>query len=70
MDWEHEGKPPRFDDAHDYQVWIYGAVRSVRRVSNWSTWLNPGTLIYTDLMHPMANVLCHEPDIFAWRMKS
>ena len=70
MDWEHEGKPPRFDDMHDYQVWIYGAVRNVRRVGNCSTCLDPGTLAYTDCMHPIANVICHEPDICAWRLKA
>ena len=69
MDWEHEGKPPPFDDLHEYQVWIYGSVRSVRRVGNRSTWLDPGTLAYTDCKHAIQNVICYEPDIYAWRMK-
>ena len=71
MDWEHEGKPPRFDDMHDYQVWIYGAVRDVRRVGPRSTtWLDPGTLAYTDCTHPIQNAICYEPDISAWRLKA
>jgi hypothetical protein len=70
MDWEHEGKPPKFDDLHDYQVWIYGKVRSVRRVGNSSLRLNPGTLAYTDCTNPIQNAICYEPDISAWRLKA
>jgi hypothetical protein len=70
MDWELEGKPPKFDDLHDYQVWIYGRVRSVRRIGNRSAYLDPGTLVYTDCTHPIENVLCHEPDICGWRVKA
>ena len=69
MDWEHEGKPPRFDDIREYEVWIYDTVRSVRRIGNKSLSLTPGSLVYTDCVHPEQNVICYEPDIQAWRVK-
>lgn len=68
MDWIHDAKLPRYDDIHEFEVWIYGDARKVRRAGNNSMSLTPGTLIFTDCTHPMQNVLCHEPDVMAWRM--
>lgn len=68
MDWELEGKPPKFDDIHEYKVWIYGGVRTVRRIGNRSTYFWPGTLVYTDCVHPMQNALCNESDIKGWKL--
>ena len=69
MEWIHDARLPRYDDIHTFQVWIYDGVRTVRRVGNESMSLTPGTLVYTDCTHPMQNVICHELDVKAWRMK-
>jgi hypothetical protein len=65
-EWLHEGRPPFCDDVNEYQVWVYGDVRRVRRVGNKSV-LTPGTLIYTDCTHPLQNVICDEKNVLAWR---
>lgn len=70
VDWEHDEKMPRFDDMHDFEVWVDGAVRTVRRIGNRSlSGLTPGTLAFTDCRNPMQNVICHEPLVQAWRLK-
>lgn len=68
MDWEHEGKPPKFDDINVYQVWVNGYVRLVRRVGNRSMFLSPGTLAFVDCNHPLQNVICDEKQVQAWRL--
>ena len=68
MNWELEGKPPQFDDLHEYQVWIEGVVRNVRRIGNRSMSLTPGTLVYTDCNYPIQNCICYEPAIEGWRL--
>jgi len=67
MDWNTEEKMPRFDDVHEYDIWINGCTRSVRRVGNRESMFSPGTLIYTDCTHPQQNILCHEDEIEGWR---
>ena len=67
MDWITEEKMPRFDDVHEYDVWIKGCTRSVRRIGNRGSMFQPGTLVYTDCTHPMQNILCCEEDIEGWR---
>ena len=68
-EWIIGSKPRPYDDINAFQVWLDdGSVRRARRVGNWSTALNPGTLCFTDCTHPLANVICHEPRIRAWRI--
>lgn len=68
-EWECLERMPRYDDIHEYEVWVYGSARAVRRIGNRSAYFAPGTLVFTDCTHPAQNVLCHEPDVLAWRMK-
>lgn len=68
-DWECAERMPRFDDTREYEVWIYGEARSVRRIGNRSMYFAPGTLVFTDCTHPEQNMLCDESEVRAWRRK-
>lgn len=59
---------PRYGDLHTFEVWDGSAVRMVRRVGNESRSITPGTLVYTDCVHPLQNVLACDADVVAWRM--
>lgn len=66
-EWEHSERLPRFDDLREFEVWINGNIRAVRRVGNGSDFFTPGTLIYTDCSSPYQNVICEESQVNAWR---
>ncbi len=68
-EWEVQERMPKYNDINEFEVWVDGNVRSVRRVGNWSLSITPGTLVFTDCTQPMQNVLCHEPLIQGWRLK-
>lgn len=69
MDWELEGRPRPFDDIHEFEVWVYGQVRRLKRVGNDSTYFTPGLLLlYTDCTHAPQNCVCNESDIQGWRI--
>lgn len=68
MEWQIDLRMPRFDDVHEYEVWMRnGAVRRVRRIGNRSTHYSPGILVYTDCTSPMQNAWCDEEDVIGWR---
>ena len=63
MDWIHDGKPSYLPLT--YQVWLDdGQVRMVRRIET----LDPSTLWFLDNRHPLANAICDDRRIRAWRM--
>jgi hypothetical protein len=67
-EWIHQPMP-WFDDRHSFQVWLdNGEVRNVRRAGNDGFIFSPGTLYFTDCVHPLQNMLCHEDRIRAWRI--
>jgi hypothetical protein len=67
-DWEVEEKMPRFDDIHEFDVWIRNQVRRVKRIGNRSTYYTPGVLVYLDCTHPQQEAVCDEEKIQGWRM--
>ena len=68
MEWIHAGLPP-YEDRYVFDVWLDdGSTRKVRRVGNECTVFSPGTLIFTDCVHPAQNALCHEPRVMSWRI--
>lgn len=67
LDWNVDEKMPRYDDLREFEVWIRGSVRRVRRIGNRSCALEPGTLAYTDCTHPMQNIICDERAVQGWR---
>ena len=67
-DWELAERMPRYDDINLHQVWVFGQVRSVRRVGNRSTFYTPGTLVFTDCTHPMQQAICDDELVNGWRI--
>lgn len=70
MDWITEEKMPKYDDIREFEVWIYGYVRRVRRVGNRHPYFHPGMLVYVDCTDSMQNVICDEAKIKGWRHSS
>jgi hypothetical protein len=65
-EWMHEGVPPYADGAA-FAVWLDdNTVRAVRRAGSRGP-MTPGTLLFTDSRNPMANALCDESRVRAWR---
>lgn len=68
-DWVHS-RVPYFDDSRQIEVWLGNSlVREAMRVTRDSMYLTPGTLVYTDCQLPMADVICDERSVMAWRVK-
>lgn len=67
MDWITEEKMPKYDDIREFEVWVHGYVRRVRRIGNRHPAFGPGTLVFVDCTHSVQNVLCDERDIKGWR---
>jgi hypothetical protein len=67
-EWEVNEKMPRYDDIREFEVWVYGQARRVRRAGNRSLTVSPGTLEFTDCTHAMQNVICDERAVQGWRI--
>jgi hypothetical protein len=68
MDWIHEGTPQPFSAVKYAETWMDdGSVRRIKQIGPDSTWITPGTFVFTDNNNPWAQALCDMSRVRAWR---